>query len=108
VKRTTSGVVLALIYAAFVSLGLPDGMLGVAWPQMRAHFGVKLNENWPMLTLATCGGVLSSFLSGVALRRIGVAGVLLLTTFLTAVVLLAYAASPTFGVPHTSSWACFR
>ncbi len=88
--------VFALIYAAFVSLGLPDGVLGAAWPQMRVHFGVALNENWPMLALGTCGAVLSSFFSGVVLRALGVGRVLLFTTLLTAIVLLAYAASPAF------------
>lgn len=87
---------LVLIYAAFVSMGLPDGILGAAWPQMRAELGVGLNENWPMLTLATCGGALSSFLSGLVLRRLGIGTVLVLTAFLTASVILGYAVSPTF------------
>ena len=36
--------VLLLIYAAFVSMGLPDGILGAAWPEMRAGFAVDLNR----------------------------------------------------------------
>jgi MFS family permease len=91
-------VVLLLLYAAFVSLGLPDGILGAAWPAMRAGFGAPLNGNWPLLTLATCGGTLSSFLSGLLLRRLGVRRVLLFTTFLTGSVILGYAASPTLAV----------
>jgi fucose permease len=90
--------VLLLIYAAFVSLGLPDGILGAAWLQMRAEFGVALNDNWPMLTLATSGGLLSSFLSGLGLRYLGVGKVLLLTTFLTAFVIVGYALSPSLAV----------
>jgi fucose permease len=90
--------VVLLIYAAFVSLGLPDGILGAAWPQMRAQFSLELNDNWLMLTLGTCGGLLSSFLSGLALRRLGVRSVLLLTTFLTATVVLSFALSPSFAL----------
>ena len=97
-SRRTSIVVLVLIYAAFVSLGLPDGILGTAWPQMRAHFGVELNDNWPLLTLGMCGAMLSSFLSGLGLRHLGVAKVLILTTFLSACCILGYALSPTFAV----------
>ncbi len=95
--KSLSIFVLLLIYAAFVSLGLPDGIIGAAWPQMRAHFGVELNDNWPMLTLATSGGLVSSFFSGLALRRLGVSKVLVLTAFLTAFVILGYALSGTFA-----------
>lgn len=91
-------VVLLLIYAAFVSMGLPDGILGAAWPQMRAELRLDLNENWPMLALGSCGSALSSFLSGAALRRLGVGRVLLITTFLTASVVLSYSLGATFGV----------
>lgn len=90
--------VLVLIYAAFISLGLPDGILGAAWPQMRADFAVALNANAPMLMLGTAGGMISSFFSGVLLRRLGVGKVLVFTALLTAVVVLGYAFSPRFAV----------
>jgi fucose permease len=90
--------VLLLIYAAFVSMGLPDGILGAAWPAMRAELRVALNDNWPLLALGTCGSALSSFLSGLALRRFGVGRVLVLTTFLTACVIFGYSASATLPV----------
>lgn len=91
-------VVLLLIYAAFVSMGLPDGILGAAWPQMRADLSLDLHQNWPILVLGTGGAALSSFLSRVALRRLGVGRLLVLTTFLTATVLLGYAFGNTFAV----------
>jgi fucose permease len=90
--------VLLLIYAAFTSLGLPDGILGAAWPQMRAEFGVKLNDNWLLLLLGTSGGLLSSFSSGVALRQLGVGRVLILTTIVTAFVIVGYALSASLAV----------
>lgn len=90
--------VLLLVYAAFVSMGLPDGILGAAWPQMRAELGVGLNDNWRILTLGTCGGALSSFASGLALRRFGIGRVLVVTTFVTALAILGYAHSPTLAL----------
>jgi fucose permease len=90
--------VLLLVYVAFVSLGLPDGILGAAWPQLRAELGVGLNDNWRMLALGTCGSALSSFLSGLALRRWGVGRVLVVTTFLTASAIFGYSLSATFAL----------
>jgi fucose permease len=89
--------VLVLVYAAFVSMGLPDGILGTAWPQMRAELGLGLNDNWRMLALGTCGSALSSFASGIALRRWGVGRVLMTTTVVTAAAILGYACSATFA-----------
>ena len=76
-------------------MGLPDGILGAAWPQMRTELGVGLNDNWRMLALGTCGSALSSFSSGLALRRFGVGRVLVATTFVTALAILGYAHSAT-------------
>lgn len=87
--------VLVLIYAAFVSMGLPDGMLGAAWPSMRAELEVGLNDNWAMLLLGACGASLSSFGSGSVLRRFGAGRVLVTTTTLTALVIGGYSLSPT-------------
>ncbi len=99
VKHPSYGLVaLLLIYAAFISLGLPDGILGAAWPQMRAQFAVSLNDNWPMLVLGVCGGLVSSVLSGPVLRWLGVSRVLVCTTLLTASVILGYAFANSFAV----------
>lgn len=90
--------VLLLIYAAFVSMGLPDGMLGAAWPSMRPELGVSLDDNWLMLLLGTCGAALSSFSSGIAVRTFGMGRVLVATTTLTALVICGYALSPNLGL----------
>lgn len=89
---------LLLIYAAFVSMGLPDGILGAAWPQMRAELGVGLNDNWLMLLLGTGGASVSSFATGFLLRRLGIGRILVLTTLLTASVMAGHSASPTFAL----------
>jgi hypothetical protein len=42
-KRAANIGLILLAYIAFISLGLPDGLLGVAWPSIRADFGRPLD-----------------------------------------------------------------
>jgi fucose permease len=78
---------------AFISLGLPDGLLGVAWPSMRAFFGVELQALGALLVATTAGYVVSSFSSGRLLRRLNLGTVLAASCLLTASGLLGYAAA---------------
>jgi len=91
-------VVLILAFVGFVSLGLPDGLLGVAWPSLRASFGQPLDALGPLLVAITAGYVVSSFASGLALARLGVGGLLALSALLTAASLFGWAAATRFGV----------
>jgi fucose permease len=76
---------------AFISLGLPDGLLGVAWPSMRLFFGLDIEAVGALLVATMCGYVASSFSSGSLLRRLNVGSVLALSCALTACGLLGYA-----------------
>jgi MFS family permease len=58
--------------SGFVSIGLPDGLLGVAWPSIRAYFGLPLDALGALLVISTIGYLLSSFGSGRLLARINV------------------------------------
>jgi fucose permease len=78
---------------AFISLGLPDGLLGVAWPSMRAFFRLELDALGVLLAAATCGYVASSFSSGRVLRHVNLGAVLAASCALTALGLLGYAAT---------------
>ncbi len=89
---------LALIYTAFVSLGLPDGIMGTAWPQIRADFGAPLNANWPIYVVGMAGGLLSSFSAGALMRRMGTGHILLATTLLSCASMAGCALSPTLGL----------
>lgn len=89
---------LALTYVAFVSLGLPDGILGAAWPQLRAEFAVPLNANWPIYILGLCGGLISSLGSGALMRRMRTGNILLWTTVLTAGSMALCGLSPVFAL----------
>jgi fucose permease len=91
---STVGAPLAILAAlAFISLGLPDGLLGVAWPSIRAYFGRDVEALGALIVAATCGYVASSFSSGRLLRHINVGTVLALSCLLTAGGLVGYAST---------------
>lgn len=96
--RRDPPVVLVLAFVGFVSLGLPDGLLGVAWPSLRASFGQSLEALGPLLVALTAGYVGSSFASGRALARFGVGGLLALSALLTAASLLGWTMATHFSV----------
>jgi MFS family permease len=90
-------VLFGLSLAAFVSLGLPDAVIGVAWPSMRRSFALPLDRLGALLAVATLGYLSSSFLSGPVTRRLGVGGVLAASSALVALSAAGYAASPAWG-----------
>ena len=63
-RSTGTRVTLALALLAFVALGLPDGVLGVAWPSIRDELELPLDALGALLIAATVGYVVSSFSSG--------------------------------------------
>lgn len=84
----------ALAFLAFISLGLPDGLLGVAWPSIREGFGLPLDALGALLISGTAGYLTSSFLAGRILRYMGVGTLLALSTAAAATALLGYALTP--------------
>ncbi|MET8253695.1 MFS transporter [Micromonospora sp. NPDC005197] len=89
---------LLLAYLAFVSLGLPDGLLGVGWPSIRADFGVPTEAVGLLLTAGTVGYLASSVLAGFTLARLGVGALLAGSTLLASLALTGYAVSPGLAV----------
>jgi fucose permease len=87
---------LPLIYAAFIALGLPDGLFGVAWPTMRAGFGVPIDAMGAAMVLSTTGYLSSSFMAAALVRRLGINRVLALSCALTAAALAAVCLSPSW------------
>lgn len=80
-----------LSFLAFISLGLPDGLLGVSWPSMRRDFGVPLDALGLLAVFSTAGYLTSSFLSGRILRLLPIGTVLALSTLAAATALLGFA-----------------
>jgi fucose permease len=91
-----SGALLLLSYLGFVSLGLPDSILGAAWPLIRVDLGRPLDAAGPLVLLATCGTVVSSALSGRLLARASTAAVLVASTSFAALALLGFALAPSW------------
>lgn len=90
---------LIISYIAFISLGLPDGLLGVAWPGIRQTFGLELDTLGLILIFFTAGYMFSSFFSGVFVRRFGIGVVLALSCGVTSLAMFVFA--------FTSYWWIF-
>ena len=87
---------LGLIYLAFISLGLPDSVLGVAWPAMRGEFGRSLEDAGLLTMILTTCSALSGFASGLVLSRLGTGKVVVISGFMTGLALLGFALAPSF------------
>jgi fucose permease len=96
-KRSKIGLIL-LAFMAFISLGLPDGLLGIAWPSIREHFSLRLDALGILLFTSTAGYMTSSFFSGQAISKLGVGKTLALSCLLTSISLIGYTFAPFWWV----------
>jgi fucose permease len=87
---------LLIIYLAFISLGLPDSLLGSAWTVMRLDFNVPLG--WAGIISVTISGgtILSSLISERIIKRFGTGKVTFSSVLATAIALLGFSLSPSF------------
>jgi fucose permease len=83
-----------LAYIAFISLGMPDGLLGVAWPSVRASFSIPVDAVGLLLSATVAGYLTSSFLSGPLIARLGVGNVLAASCAMTGAGLIGYTLVP--------------
>ena len=89
-------VLLILIYLAFISLGLPDTLLGVSWPQMREQWGLPLDTAGYVSIFIVLFTVCSGVLSGAIIRRLGTGRVVMLSGLLTSVAIIGISYAPSF------------
>lgn len=89
--------ILTVIYLAFINLGLPDSLLGAAWPSMHANLGVSLSSAGVLSAIVAGGTIISSFLSGRLLARFGTAKLTLASVAATGCALLGFFAAPSFA-----------
>ena len=87
---------LALIYMAFISLGLPDGLLGSAWPAIHEEMAVPESYMGIVSMIISGGTIVSSLFSDKITRRLGTGLVTALSVSLTAGALLGFALSREF------------
>jgi fucose permease len=91
-------VVIGLAFLGFISLGLPDGLLGVAWPSMAVTLEQPIGALGTIAPFFTAGFLVSSIFSGRLLARLGVGMLLALSCLTTATALLGFAVTPWLGL----------
>ena len=87
---------LSIIYLAFISLGLPDALLGGAWPVMQTELAVPYGFAGFVSMTITGGTILSSIVSSRVLKRFGTGPVTALSVALTALALFGFFLAPSF------------
>ncbi len=87
---------LILIYAAFISLGIPDSLLGATWPAMHQALGVSVSMAGPVSLVTSLGTVVSSLLSVRVIARFGTGKVMVVSVAMTALALLGFSLAPAF------------
>ena len=87
---------LAVIYISFISLGLPDSLLGSAWPSMYQGFGVPLSYSGVIFFIISVGTVVSSLQSDRLTRRLGAGRVTAISVCTTAAARLGFSVSSSF------------
>lgn len=87
---------LVVIYIAFISLGLPDSLLGSAWPSMVEEFNVPLSYAGIISMIIALGTILSSLQSDRLTRKFGTAKVTVISVAMTAVALFGFSISHSF------------
>ncbi|MDR2476254.1 MAG: MFS transporter [Treponema sp.] len=87
---------LVLIYLSFISLGLPDSLLGSAWPSMYNGLNVPLHYAGLIAMVIAGGTVISSILSERIIRRFGTGIVTAVSVSMTAAALIGFSVSASF------------
>lgn len=89
---------IVLVFAAFVSIGLPDALFGTAWPSIRAEFGMG-NAAVGLLNIpGSLAYMVSSAMLGTVMRKLTIAQLLSGSTALVGLGLTIYAIAPTFWI----------
>lgn len=87
---------LALIYIAFISLGLPDSLLGSGWPVVHLELGVPISYMGIVSMVISGGTIVSSLMSDRLNRKLGTRIVTVISVFLTVIALFGFSFSSRF------------
>ncbi len=91
-----ASLLLSIIYVAFISLGLPDSLLGAAWPSMYGELGVPVSFGGIVSMIIALGTVVSSLQSDRLTRLLGAGKVTALSVAMTAAALFGFSVSGQF------------
>ena len=89
---------LALIYLAFISLGLPDSLLGAGWPVMHTELGVSVSFMGIISMVISGGTIISSLLSDKLTHKFGTRAVTVASVLLTVAALFGFSFSGSFSM----------
>ncbi len=89
-------VLIIIIYMAFISLGLPDSILGTAWPTIQLDWNLPIDAAGYISLIGVSGSIVSSFLSGRIIRKFGTSKVTLFSCMMTGFALLGYSLAPSY------------
>ena len=81
---------LPIIYLTFISLGLPDALLGSAWPVMHRELQVPLSWSGGVFMIISVGTIVSSLLSDRLTRRLGAGRVTAISVAMTCAALFGF------------------
>ena len=87
---------IAVIYISFISLGLPDALLGSAWPTIYGQFNVPVSYAGIVSLIISAGTVVSSLMSDRLTHKLGPGKVTAISVAMTAVALLGFSCSSSF------------
>ena len=88
--------ILIIIYLSFISLGLPDSLLGSAWPVMQTDLSVGFSSAGIVSMIICSGTIISSLFSGKLINRFRTENVTFVSVTMTAFALLGFSVSPSF------------
>ena len=92
-----ASLLLAIIYLAFISLGLPDSLLGAAWPVMHRELAAPLSASGAIFMIVSVGTVVSSLMSDRLNRRFGTGRVTAFSVALTCAALFGNSISTSYA-----------
>lgn len=95
-RKNMLTILLIIIYIAFISLGLPDAILGSAWPLMHTDLNVPISYAGIATMIVSGGTIISSFFSEKMIRKFGTGKVTTISVLLTATGLLGIYFAPSF------------
>lgn len=91
-------ILITVIYLSFISLGLPDAVLGSSWNIIAKEFNTSISNMGILTIIISAGTIISSLNSDLLIKKLGVHKITSISIFITAISMLGFALSPSFLV----------
>jgi len=97
-SQTRTIFLIAVGFFSYIAIGLPSGVLGVAWPSIRDTFGLSLDAVGALFIARTTGYFLAGYLNGQLVSRLGIGRLMALASAISALGVLGYVLTPSWGL----------